>query len=394
MPEIVLHYIWQKGLFQAFPQSTTDHRSVQVISPGRHNLDAGPDFTDVHLLIDGIELVGQVEIHVDSHDWYYHHHDIDPAYNRILLHVVSHASQPIYNSLGQLIPQLQLNYNRDRDYVDCMLSDALQMDSAASLHRCAEQLLHDPSLITDGWKLTMLHSRLRCKTDSISRLLHLTHNDWRQAFYISLAHAFGFHVNGVPMELLAISTPISVLSHHRDRLDQLTALLLGQASLLKEDDPRQKEYLFLRHKYDLTPIDPSLWKHGRLRPQNSPELRITQLAQLLHKSQSLLSQCLETTDIPSLQSLFAPTQMGKDSINSLLINMVAPFVYARGQHAAAIALLQTLPKEDNRIIRQWRYIGQPTHSAADTQALLHLYQTYCESSRCLSCAVWSELSHT
>jgi len=54
--------------------------------------------------------------------------------------------------------------------------------------------------------------------------------------------------------------------------------------------------------------------------------------------------------------------------------------------------LQALPKEENRIIRQWRYIGQQVHSAADSQALLHLYQTYCESSRCLHCAVWSEIT--
>jgi len=390
MPEILLHYIWLKGLFKDFPQFTTDGRRVEVLSTGRHNLDAGPDFTNVHLKIDGIELIGQVEIHVESSDWYQHHHDLDPAYNNVLLHVVRHANKPIYSTTNHLIPQLELRYNEDKDYIDGMLHDAMEMDSAVATHQCARRLMEDPTLLTEHWKNAMLHRRLQCKTESIQRLLNISHNDWREAFYISLAHAFGFHVNGIPMELMALSTPLHILAKHRNNPQQLEAILLGQAGLLQPDDTLYKEYTFLRAKFSLTPIDTTLWKQGRIRPQNRPTLRIQQLAMMIHSCESLLSQCMETEDVTRLHMLFAPAKMGTDSMNSLLINVVAPYLYARGHKTKAIDLLQHLPKEDNRIIRQWKSLGQSVHSAADTQALIHLYQTCCEQGQCMQCAVWSE----
>ena len=43
--------------------------------------------------------------------------------------------------------------------------------------------------------------------------------------------------------------------------------------------------------------------------------------------------------------------------------------------------------ENNTIVRQWRMLGQKVSSAADTQALLHLYQHYCQPHGCLNCEV-------
>lgn len=393
MPEILLHYIWQQGLFLDFPQSTTTGEPVEVLSAGKHNLNAGPDFTDVRLRINGLEMVGQIEIHVESSDWYRHRHHLDSAYDCVLLHVVRHADRSVCNSRGEEIPQLELNYQAPADYLDRLVHDALAMDSAFATHRCAQRLLTDPSLITDGWKQTMLMRRLQCKQESIQRLLHVSHNDWQQAFYVSLAHAFGFHTNGVPMELVALATPLSVIFKHRDNLTQLQALLLGQAGLLTEDDPLYKEYLFLRTKFDLTSINPSLWKRGRMRPQTRPAIRLMQFAQLFHSLESPFSLILAPSNATVQQALRA-TGLGQRSIDSLLINVVVPFLYARGQQADALTLLSRLPAEDNRIIRQWRTLGQLTTSAADTQALLHLYLTCCEPGNCTTCSVWSDHVNT
>ena len=390
MYEILLHYIWQKGLFLGLPQFTTDGHRVVVLSTGRHNTDAGPDFTDVRLLIDDVEWVGQVEIHLDSTDWYRHHHDTDPAYDHIILHVVRRADRPVFTSQGQPIPQLELQYDESVDYIQRLFRDARLMDSAWATHPCAQRLSDDPSLLTADWKNTLLQRRLTCKQASIERLLAVSHNDWNTAFYISLAHAFGFHVNGVPMELLAQATPLAVLHKHRDNLTQLTALLLGQAGLLTEEDTRYNEYLFLRTKFGLTPIDAALWKQGRMRPQTRPAVRVEQLARLIHSHEFLLSQCLEVTSLNDLRALFVVTGMGQSSVDGLLINVVAPFLFARHQPDRAVTLLASLPAEDNRIIRQWRALGQIVTSAADTQALIHLYVTCCEHGRCLSCSVWSD----
>jgi hypothetical protein len=225
------------------------------------------------------------------------------------------------------------------------------------------------------------------------RLLEITKGSWEHALYISLARNFGFHTNSLPFEQLAINTPLSYLQKHRNSLFQLTALLMGQANLI--DEPAmQKEYDFLRIKFNLTPMDGSVWKHGRLRPQNSPELRIRQFAQLLYQSENLFSKILDTSDLKDLEQLFMVDKMGKSSIDILLINTVIPYKYAYALYKnnpaeaeEAMKLMEHIAPENNTIVRQWRVLGQAIRNAADTQALLHLYQNYCQHHECINCEV-------
>ena len=102
------------------------------------------------------------------------------------------------------------------------------------------------SLRTDGERLYFISVWI-AKKASIDRLLEITKNSWEHALYISLARNFGFHTNSLPFEQLAINTPLSYLQKHRNSLFQLTALLMGQANLIKEEEKDlQKEYAFLR----------------------------------------------------------------------------------------------------------------------------------------------------
>ena len=374
-------------------QRTTDGRKVEILSVGEHNRDAGPDYSHARVLIDDKEWVGNIEIHVSSSDWIKHHHHLDKAYDNVILHVVRTADKPVYNTRGELVPQCELQYPGDTDYLSGLFAAAKQMDSAVARIGCAEQLLHEPGLLTDGWRMTLLRKRLECKRASIMRLLEITKGSWEHALYISLARNFGFHTNSLPFEQLAINTPLSYLQKHRNSLFQLTTLLMGQAGLI--DEPTmQKEYDFLRIKFDLTPMDSTIWKHARLRPQNSPELRIRQFAQLLYQSENLLSKILDSDDLNSLHQLFAVDKMGGSSIDILLINTVIPYKYAYALHRnnpleaeQAMALMELIAPENNTIIRQWRVLGQAVRNAADTQALLHLYQNYCQHHECINCEV-------
>ena len=393
MPEIILHYIWEHCLWAGFDQYTTDGKKVEILSVGEHNRDAGPDYSHARIRIAGHEWVGNIEIHVCASDWTKHHHHLDKAYDNIILHVVRTADKPIYNSKGELVPQCELNYPSDKDYLSALFESAQRMDSAIARIGCAEQLLHDPRLLTEGWRKTLLCKRLECKRASITRLLEITKGSWEHALYISLARNFGFHTNSVPFEELAINTPLSYLQKHRNSLFQLTALLLGQAGLVQEPE-LQKEYDFLRIKFGLTPLEGSIWKHARLRPQNSPELRIRQFAQLMHQSENLLSKILDTDDLKELEVLFAVPQMGKSSVDILLINTVITYKYAYALHQnnpvkaeQALRLMEKIPAENNTIVRQWRVLGQEVKNAADTQALLHLYQNYCQHHECINCEV-------
>ena len=398
MPEIVLHYIWEHCLWAGYAQQTTDGRYVEILSVGEHNRDAGPDYSHARVRIDGKEWVGNIELHVCASDWVKHRHHLDKAYNSVILHVVRTADKPIYNAQGELVPQCELQYPSDQDYLSGLFQAAQQMDSGLSRVGCAEQLLHDPGLLTDGWRKTLLHKRLECKRASIERLLEITKGSWEHALYISLARNFGFHTNSLPFEQLAINTPLSYLQKHRNSLFQLTALLMGQAGLLDGlqvtgDGLRMaKEYEFLRTKFNLTPMDPTLWKHARLRPQNSPELRIRQFAQLLYQSESLLSKILDRQDLKELVPLFEV--VGRSSIDILLINTVIPYKYAYARYRnnaqeaeKALALMEQIAPENNTIIRQWRILGQEVKNAADSQALLHLYQNYCQHHECINCEV-------
>ena len=395
MPEIVLHYIWERCLWAGFAQRTTDGREVEILSVGEHNHDAGPDYSHARIRIDGKEWIGNIEIHISSSDWTKHHHHTDKAYDSVILHVVRVADKPVYNSKGELVPQCELQYPSDQDYLSGLFALAQQMDSATSRIGCAEQLIHEPELLTNGWRKTLLHKRLECKRASIKRLLEITKGSWEHALYISLARNFGFHTNSLPFEQLAINTPLSCLMKHRNSLFQLTAILLGQASLIKEEEKElQKEYNFLRIKFGLTPIDPTMWKHARMRPQNSPELRVRQFAQLIYQSENLLSKIIDENGLKELEQLFNVPQMGKSSIDILLINTVIPYKYAYAMHQnnaekaeQTAELMESIAPENNVIVRQWRVLGQQIHNAADTQALLHLYQNYCQHHECINCEV-------
>ena len=76
--EQLLHYTWKHRLLPLTELTTTDGRRVEIIDPGLHNRNAGPDFFNAKVKIDGTLWVGNVEIHDRASDWYQHGHDHDP----------------------------------------------------------------------------------------------------------------------------------------------------------------------------------------------------------------------------------------------------------------------------------------------------------------------------
>lgn len=408
MPELLLHDIWAKGLFFSMPQFTTDGQPVEVINMGQHNSDQGPDFLGAVIRIGGMEWSGNVEIHVKSSDWYKHGHQHDKAYDNIILHVVRQADKPVFTTTGQPIPQCELRFLESSTYLSQMLADKSSI--------CAQRLFARPDLVREDWKTMLLQDRMYKKSLAIRQLLQQTHNAWEQAFYITLAHNFGFHTNGLPFEWLAKQTPLPYVLKHRNSLFQLEAMLYGQSGLLTpataQDEYRQKllsEYTFLQKKFSLTPIDGSKWKHMRMRPQNFPEVRIAQFASLMHQHEALFSQIIHENDLTRLRALFSVTasdywhnaKIGKSAVDILIINSVVPYKYAWGQTHSdlgvqddAYRLLAQIPAEQNHIIEQWKMLGVPVLNAADSQTFIHLYQDYCIRHRCLNCDVGYQIFAT
>jgi hypothetical protein len=416
MPEILLHYIWLKRLWSGFTQTTTDGQIIEVISTGQYNTNAGPDFSNAHIRIGNQDWIGNIEIHIHASDWYKHRHHYDPAYDNTILHIVCQADKEINNSKGDKITQCELKYPQNQDYIAQWMISAQQMQLSTHYIECSRQLQSDPLLISQGWKTALLLKRLECKHQSIRQILTITQQSWVHAFYISLAHNFGFHTNGIPFETLAIQTPLSCLQKHRNNLFQITAILLGQSGLLNADtaiSPEDKalwnEYQFLQKKFSLVPMNAVMWKRARLRPQNAPEVRIRQFASLIYQHDTLFADLMQAKDIDTMVKIFQKqqndttnikpvTNLGRKSIDIILINTVIPYQYAynRAQYKTdtekdAIALLSHIAAEDNNIIKQWKMLGQTIQSAADTQALLHLYQNYCQPHQCFNCHVGSQI---
>ena len=391
MPELLLHYIWMHRKFAAFPQFTTMGKELEIINVGKYNTDSGPDFFAATIRIGDTMWTGNVEMHIFASDWYRHKHHQDPAYDSVILHVVCHADKQVYNTKGEAIEQCELRFPDSEKQLGEFLSSREQL--------CHTAISDNPALMSDNWKHTLLLQRHQDKADDISELLRLTRQSWEDAFYITLAHNFGFHTNGLPFEMLAKHTPLAYLRKHRESLFQLTAILLGQAGLIDpQDEELRREYAFLKTKFSLTPIDASTWKYLRMRPQNFPDVRVRQFAQLIHRVDNLFSSLVMLTDLKQLRRLLrgdeGELRLGQSSADLIIINSVIPYMYAYGKERGddrlvdrALRLLSELPAETNHIISEWKALGLSIASAAESQAYIQLTTRYCKDSRCMYCDV-------
>ncbi|MDR0371398.1 MAG: DUF2851 family protein [Prevotellaceae bacterium] len=416
MREALLHYVWQYRLFSAHQLKTSDNKTVEIIDVGKLNMDAGPDFFNAKIKIDGTLWAGNVEIHHRSSDWVRHGHEKDKRYNNVILHVVRVADTDIFRQNGEKVPQLELQ-----------ISEGVEQ-KAGELYRqnkqiaCADEIASVPAIYIRDWKNALLAERLSHKTNEIEKQLKSNHNHWEEAFYVVLARNFGFGTNGQAFEQTAQSLPLSTLAKHKNNLFQMEALLFGQSGLLFTGEGETDEYVdrlreehaFLAKKYRLKPVDGFVWKMARLRPDNFPHIRIAQFADLIHRSSKLFSKILKKKDLNDLKSVFdckvsdywlehyrfAKTsskkakQLGKNAADTIIINTIVPFLYAYGTlkenqeyKDRASAFLEQLKPEENSVIKQWHELNIPVDNAADSQALLHLKKQYCEDKKCLYCRI-------
>ncbi len=413
MKEEFLHYIWKYRLFNK-PLMTIENEYIEVISPGIHNHNAGPDFSDARLRIGEALWAGNVEIHVNSSDWYRHGHQHDPAYENVVLHVVYHYDD---STTDNRFPVLEL-----KEFFDLSLySNYQQFINSKRWVPCINQLNAVPAHEISLWLERMLIERLEHKAALIQGFLRLGNNDWEEAFYHTLARSFGFSVNALPFEMMARSLPYRVIAKHLDRPMQVEALVFGQAGLLSHDLrdlwPQElfREYSFLRQKYHLVPIVTHLWRFMRLRPVNFPTIRLAQFSALLCAGGGLLSRMLECKTIDELTVHFSGVSasaywdthfifdrftpgrkkhLGKEAISLLMINAVLPFLFVYGRSIVndhlcnrALDFFGRLQGEKNAQISHWKAAGMDVSSAFNTQALIGMKSDYCDKKRCLDCRI-------
>ena len=258
MKEDFLHYCWKFQYFKPEELKTSNGELITVKSVGVHNINAGPDFLNARLLIGDKEWAGNIEIHISSSDWYQHKHQVDKAYDSVILHVVYKHDKDVSLSDGSVVPVLELkdllNSQAYANYQNLLN----QPDWLACKNSIAEV---DPFTV-NSWMDRLITERLENKVSAIEEVLKQTNGDWERVFYIWLAKYFGFKVNSEAFYQLALNIPFQLYSKY-DQLFQIEALLFGQAGLLEknfvEDYPiaLQKEFRFLSKKHQIYTMDGS-----------------------------------------------------------------------------------------------------------------------------------------
>jgi len=418
--ETLLHYVWKHKLYESAEMLTEDGAPFEVIDPGMYNSNAGPDFFNAKIRMEGKIWAGNVEIHTASSDWYKHQHEKDKAYNSVILHVVETVdATKTCDSNGRLIPQWAIKIP---ERIRANYSFLLNADVSIP---CLGKIPEIPEIYLNDWKSALLVERLERRTNALLQLLDECRNDWNEVFYITLSRNFGFGINNDAFERLAKSLPLRIIRKHQNSITQVEALFLGQAGLLEDVESEdayflelQKEYDFLRIKYSLTPLESHIFKRLRIRPSNFPHIKIVQLAGIIRKKQGLFSNVLALSELESFYSLFISEtagywlthyhfekasvkqtkNLGLSAIQLLIINTVVPVFFAYGKKKnsevyaeRAIRFLDLLKPENNSIITLFSRAGIQIQNACDSQALIELKREYCEQKKCIYCHIGHQL---
>lgn len=416
--EDILHYIWKFKLYQK-ELKTTDGRQIEVLDVGLPNTNEGPDYFNAKIKIDGELWAGNIEIHTNSDQWKAHNHHKNKSYNSVILHVVEKANCEVFNELGQSVIQCEIVYPQHiKENYDFLIHSNTDIP-------CRNYIGNIPPFHLNSWMNTLLIERLERKANHIESLLKHFQNSWEDTFYVLLTRNFGFGLNSDSFERLALSLPLRCIQKQGDNIIQIEALLFGQAGMLDnvkvQDDYfslLKKEYEFLKNKYDLKPLDSYIFKSMRSRPTAFPQIRIAQLASLLHSSHGLFSKITACDDIGRIRLMFhvnaseywqthyafgvtsepKSKYLGDSSLDILLINTVAPILFIYGKSIdnealceRALKFLEMLKPEQNSITKLFAKLKMPLNSAADSQAMIQLKREYCELRKCLFCRIGHQL---
>jgi hypothetical protein len=415
--EDFLSFIWQFRLFRSNQLSSTCGDRIEVIETGFANRNAGPDFSNAKIKIGSTLWVGNVEIHLRSSDWRMHGHTVNTAYDNVILHVVYEEDLRVVRTNGSAIHTLVV-----KDQIPPGLIDRyLALINARARFPCEPQIREVDPLVLHSCFSRILMERFEHKYRDVCLILENNKGNWEATCYQLLARSFGFKTNSLPFEMLANTIDHQLFSKYNDNPIQIEALIFGQAGFLQgeflDSYPRQLqgEYWFLQKKLNIHPMDSSVWKFLRMRPASFPTMRLAQFAGLMIKSQRLFASILEARGLVAVRSIFeqlpvhsywsrhfhfttpglpASTELGKASIESIIINGVCLLLFSYGKYIdqpmymdQAFSILEQLRGENNSIIAPYRESGIKIENAFISQALLELNKSYCSKKKCLNCGI-------
>ncbi|WP_316804501.1 DUF2851 family protein [Pedobacter nototheniae] len=416
-PEDFLHYVWQFRSFDFNDLKTDAGDDLIILNPGLLNKNAGPDFSHAKIKIGETLWAGNVEIHLKSSDWIKHHHQNDLSYENVILHVVFEHDVAVKRIDGTVLPVLELKNRISKTLMERYANLFLTLTDFP----CAAQIGNVDQFVVNAFLSRTLLERFECRTNAVLEMLNELNGNWDETFYRFIARNFGFKINALPFEVFAKAISQNIYAKHKDNAFQIEALVFGTAGFLngpfEEEYPKKlkEEFRYLQKKYKIKPLEVSIWKFMRMRPQNFPTIRLAQFAALIVKANHLFSKVMTIKDTLSLHHLFenlpvneywkthyhfkkeaqsVAIQIGKTSVDNILLNTVALFLFAYGKHtdtqfyiSRAIKLLEQLPAEKNAITDKFVAAGLKMEHAFASQGILQLKKQYCDQKKCLSCGI-------
>ena len=416
MQEEFLHYVWKHQKLNLNTLLTTSGERLELVSPGQQNFDAGPDFFDARIRINGQLWAGNVEMHLHSSDWYSHNHHEDSAYQNVILHVVWEHDMDVFMQNEQPIPTLELH---GLIAPNAILAYEQLKSTKTPVLPCVSVWADMSSLTLQSWFERLYVERLEVKYEKLLNLLNASKNDWEAVLFQLLLKNFGLKTNGPSFEMLARTIPFKVIQKLRFNPQEMEALLLGQSGLLplSSSEALVQEmigmYNYLKRKFDLNEPISLTPKYFRLRPSNFPTIRLSQFAQLWCSKEGLFSRLIEMNNkqdfyktcavgvSPYWVNHFTFQKISKSSkkkltpnfVDLLLINTIIPIKFAFQKYVGndpseeLLGLIGSIQKEDNSLIRVFDSLELYEPSALHSQAMIHLKTVYCNTRSCLKCAI-------
>lgn len=416
--ELEIQARWFAGEFGTRFQ-TTGGESVEIIQFGVRNREAGPDFAEAAISINGEEPVrGCIELDFEARDWERHGHAGNPDFEQVALHVFLSRGDAAFftrTANNRNVPQVLLDLPE-------LITQPPSSQPIAKSGLCASVLRELPGKQASEIIEAAAQFRMRARAARLARLIELHGPD--EALYQALATTLGYKSNKLPFTIIAQRLPLRMLLQNKADAESLifgVSGFLGTADF-EQFDRETRAYLrqlwenwwARRAEFERLTVAKNAWRLSGQRPVNHPQRRLAALAKLVREWPKirLLAQSCEVASIykffsalgheywdwhytlASKKSAVSMALIGETRVTDMLANVFFPIaILAEPSRWNGFKKLSA-PLESRRVkIAAIRLLdGNPLRkelvkTAAGQQGLLQIYEDFCQvdNSGCTRC---------
>ncbi len=412
LSEAQLVRLWEGQRFPPQALLTRSGLPLRVLFRGRTCARGpGPDFRDAIIATpSGLQLKGDVELHVRASAFRQHGHHRDPAYDNVVLHVVFQDDEGGSTLLacGRQVPVVALApwVNRRAQEVYQWLAAPRRWQEPC---RTARERLGDQAVAA----ILESAGERRLKDKAATFRAALAQDYPEQVLYRGLLEACGYSRNREPFRQLAQALPWhrlrpTILSlPPKERLPTAESILLTTAGFPQPSDGET--------------APPLPWRVDGIRPENHPLRRLRGAARLLvrHAETGLLgglkqaaaraeetgpqalTSALRVDESASDGGRTASALIGAGRAREMAVNVVLPFLLAWAEEKedssprhTALALYRRYPSLPSYgiLCTLTAALGRDlTSGARRQQGMLHLFHRHCRRGGCAGLTSGHEL---